>query len=210
MGFLGWLKKPKLVDDEPPADQSNSVAAMLAMLTIGLTPEGQSSLKRLRESDGEEVPGARGRFGVEPTNPILANGPDGEIVYLERLRTRAGSRLFYHRVGTTECSVLPGLPVDVFEVLSADRAHHAQLYFLMYNFTRSRIAPSGYGLVGWSQMPESDRVLTKLGFFGSTSRIDPFPAALPREVGARLRAKGLPAEAVERLVKKLEGILAGE
>lgn len=80
----------------------------------------------------------------------------------------------------------------------------------MYNFTRSRIAPSGYGLVGWSQMPESDRVLTKLGFFGSTSRIDPFPAALPREVGARLRANGLPAEAVERLVKKLEGLLAGE
>src|SRR5690606_28993778 len=129
--------------------------ALLTMAAISLSIEGKTSLKRLVESDGEQVPGAQGRFGLEPSNPIRANGPEGEIVYLERLRTGTGARLFYHRVGTADCPSLPGIPIDVFEVLSSDGTHRAHLFFVMYNFSRSRLAPSGYSLVSWRQMSES-------------------------------------------------------
>lgn len=80
MGFLDWMKKSALVDDEPAAAQAGSVAAVLAMSAIGLSRQGQTSLKRLVDSDGEEVPGARVRFGIDPSNPIRAHAPDGEVV----------------------------------------------------------------------------------------------------------------------------------
>lgn len=112
-------------------------------------------------------------------------------------------------MGTTDCASLPGLPVDVFEVLSADRSHRAQLCFLMHSFARSRAAPSGYSLLSWRQLLDADRALAKLGLSGSTARIDPFPSALPRPVGTRLAEKDLPREAVLRLVEKLEGLLSG-
>jgi len=209
MGFLDWMRRPSLADDEPVSDQADTVPALLTMAAIHLSMEGKASLKRLVESDGEQVPGAQGRFGLEPSNPIRANGPEGETVYLERLRTATGGRLFYHRVGTADCPSLPGIPVDVFEVLSANGAERAYLFLVMYNFSRSRLAPGGYSLVSWRQMSESDRTLTKLGLFGSTARVDPFPGGLPREVGLRMAKKGLPAQAVSQLVQKLEGMLAG-
>src|SRR5262245_38820082 len=62
----------------------------------------------------DEVPRAVGEFGRAPSNPIPANGPFGQIIYLSHLRTAAGSPVMFHRVRAEDG---PAGAVDVYEVL---------------------------------------------------------------------------------------------
>jgi len=91
----------------------------------------------------DELPTARGEFGRTPSNPIPTNGPLGEVMYLSRLRTDAGSPIMFHRVRAEE-GPEPGKPVDVYEVLSLDGKVRETLFLSMYHPRKSRKVPHGY------------------------------------------------------------------
>lgn len=84
---------------------------------------------------GNEWPNATGDFGTMPTNPILANGPIGEVAYLSRLM-QGGRRMAFFRVGSTaDC-------LDLFRVFTMDGLYATNLYLDMYHKHQSRTAPA--------------------------------------------------------------------
>jgi hypothetical protein len=99
--------------------------------------------------DCDELPNSEGEFGFVSSNPIPVNGSFGQMVYLSQLRTSQGSRLLFHRVGSTSSSQAAGIHnpsgmVDIFEVLSFDGSYHGELYLDMYHPRKSRKAPEGF------------------------------------------------------------------
>jgi hypothetical protein len=87
----------------------------------------------------DEIPGGSGEFGRDPTNPIPVNGPIGETIYLSRLVTSSGQKLFGHRIGTLE-------RVDVYETVSFDGATWDVFFLDYYHPRKSRKIPAGYRL----------------------------------------------------------------
>lgn len=74
-------------------------------------------------------------YGVDPRDPIRANGPIGELVYISRLTNERGSGFIGHRLGS-----IRGL--DVFEVVSTDFNDWLILWFDMYWSAKDLHAPS--------------------------------------------------------------------
>lgn len=99
----------------------------------------------VRGIDCDALPGATGEFGRTPSNPIPTNGVLGEVLYLSRLRTGTGSAVMFHRLGS-EKGIVDN--VDVYDVLSLDRAVHERLYLSMYHPRKSQLVPSGYTYAG--------------------------------------------------------------
>jgi hypothetical protein len=89
----------------------------------------------------DELPGATGEFGRTLSNPIPTNGPLGEVLYLSRLRTSAGSPVMFHRVRAEEG---PAGAVDVYDVLSLDATVRETLFLSMFHPRKSRKVPRGY------------------------------------------------------------------
>lgn len=85
----------------------------------------------------DTVPGATGRFGLEPGNPIPVNGAIGELAYLSRLETAQGERLLFHRIGAID-------RVDVFEAVTYSGGTWFVFFVDMYHPRRSRQAPEGF------------------------------------------------------------------
>ncbi len=106
----------------------------------GMLPEPVRS-QMANGLDCDELPGAQGEFGRAPSNPIPTNGPLGQVIYLSRLRTNAGSPVMFHRVRAEEEA---GGAVDVYEVLSLDGAVRETLFLSMYHPRKSRKVPRGY------------------------------------------------------------------
>ncbi len=95
----------------------------------------------------DELPGAAGEFGRCADNPIPVNGPTGQVTYLSRLLTDdTGSRMAFHRLGSTSSSVLDAM-VDIFELVSVDGTRYDRLYLDMYHLGQSQKAPQGYHLM---------------------------------------------------------------
>lgn len=95
----------------------------------------------------DELPGAVGEFGRCADNPIPVNGPTGQVTYLSRLLTDdTGSRMAFHRLGSTRSSVLDAM-VDIFELVSVDCTRYDRLYLDMYHLGQSQKAPAGYHLM---------------------------------------------------------------
>ena len=55
----------------------------------------------------DAFPNAHGDFGRAPSNPIPTNGPLGEVIYLSRLPTSAGSPVLFHRVRAASGILMP-------------------------------------------------------------------------------------------------------
>lgn len=83
------------------------------------------------------VPGASGKFGLEPSNPIPVNGAIGELAYLSRLETTQGERLLFHRIGAID-------QIDVFEGVTYSGSAWFVFFVDMYHPRRSRRAPEGF------------------------------------------------------------------
>ena len=101
--------------------------------------------------DCDELPRSEGPFGLVASNPIPVNGSFGEMVYLSKLRTRQGSRLLFHRIGSTSSSEASGVHnpsgmVDVFEALSFDGLFHGEFFLDMYHPRKSTKTPEGFSL----------------------------------------------------------------
>lgn len=152
--------------DEPAADQERDARAVLEGLGVELL------------DPCDAVPGGVGQFGYSPLNPIPVNGPIGEIVYLNTLRTPGGVAFFFHRLGSTQHEGYPR-PVDVYEGVSCDGAVWASLFFDMYFLRRSRLAPDGLRRERWDRLQEPFRSLIRFPIQGTNARVEDFPFGLP-------------------------------
>jgi len=97
----------------------------------------------LKENLKENTPNraVSGLYGLSPGDPIRANGPIGELVYISRLISASGCGFVGHRLGS-----IKGL--DVFEVVSTDFDEWFVLCFDMYWLSKDDIAPAGLRLAG--------------------------------------------------------------
>lgn len=96
--------------------------------------------KVIAGADCDIVPGAKGRFGHDLTNPIPVNGPFGEMTYLSRLRLLStGSMVFYHKVETIG-------DIDKFELVNVSGRFVDYLYVDPWHPRVSRLYPEGYTL----------------------------------------------------------------
>lgn len=185
------IRTSQRVDDESAELQRKSVEQQFA-IWVGMTqPLAHPDLLAIIAGEVDELPNAQGRFGFDPRNPILANGPRGEVMYLERLQSPSGAKVLYHRRGQAKVTPIEGLPIDAFEVIAADGSMKSLLFFLMYSSQRSRKPPDGYQLRPWSKLSDAEKTFVRLGACGVTALVDPFPGALPQRVLEQLRQTGL-------------------
>ena len=98
-------------------------------------------LQQCDEKKLDQLPQARGEFGRTPTNPILVNGPLGEVTYLSKLvLTNSKEKIYFHKLCT--CSE----KINVYEITSQSGKFYDLLFLDMYHLHKSTIAPSGYEL----------------------------------------------------------------
>lgn len=202
-------QQPVRYSDEPAALQRKVVEVLLPLWIAGSPPSTRSALLTLLAEDRDELPEASGEFGFSPTNPVLANGPQGEIVYLERLLAPSGARILYHRLGVAKVSPIDGLSVDAYEVFAVDGSRRDLLFFLMHSARRSRVAPRGYSLRSWDEMSDSDRLVSKIGAHGVNDRVEPFPSNLPQAVFDKLRRLEVPLSSAHAIRQSLEAVVSG-
>ena len=89
----------------------------------------------------DQLPHALGEFGRSPSNPILVNGPLGEITYLSKLvLSTSQEKIFFHKLCT--CNE----KINVYEITSQSGKFYDLLFVDMYHLHKSSIAPSGYDL----------------------------------------------------------------
>jgi hypothetical protein len=121
---------------DPSSDTAGSIQNFLTSL-YGCDDVGCAS---------DEIPGASGEFGFEPTNPIPARGVVSNERYLDRLRTADGKGIQHRRVRSL---VVPGLNgrVDHYEITQNEKTL-CVLFLHPYNRKVSSRAPSGFRLAG--------------------------------------------------------------
>ena len=171
---MGLLEKLRGVftaaQDEPEADQRKTFEYFCSQLTqFGSVTA---------EFECDELPRAEGPFGQCATNPIPVNGIQGEMVYMNTLRSRSGSPFFFHRLGSVESPISPH-PVDHYEMVACDASEWLDLFFSIYFPRRSRRTPDGYRRTPWSDVSPDMRPFLKLPFQGTNKRVDEFPLGLP-------------------------------
>lgn len=100
----------------------------------------------LRGNQSDEIPGGRGEFGHDITNPIPTKGLYESYMYIEMLRTSDGSKPISSRVGSTTSPNMPG-PIDIWEFSTESGSPLATLHICGYHTRTSRKAPKGFVLV---------------------------------------------------------------
>jgi hypothetical protein len=96
-------------------------------------------------TDLDTIPDGYGEFGLDVTNPIPVNTLLGNIAYLGRLRTLAGEKVQYERVGSTSTPNIES-PIDMYEI-SVNGKQLTTLYLSPYNKKNSERTPKGFKLV---------------------------------------------------------------
>lgn len=174
-----WLGPPDLVEDQPEEEQRGDLQSQIVFMDLMAKDKIE-----LGESC-DEIPGASGPFGLCPGNPVPVNGPVGETLYLNRLRSGNGTGFLYHRLGSVASPVYPH-PVDRFECVAADASEWKVLYMAQYFPRRSRRAPEGLTLKPWSAMAGRLKLLCRLDFMGTHLRIPDFPYGLPAVIAGHV------------------------
>ena len=88
-------------------------------------------------------------FGLTPQKPIFTpalSSVDGEIRYLENLRTENGERVQYDRRGSMAVDGINGM-IDIYDTYLPSGQPYKTVYINMYGATASKKAPSGFVLV---------------------------------------------------------------
>ena len=123
--------------------------------------------------DCDKLPKGHGAFG-SATNPIPVDGPEGEIRYLARLRSKTGRALMFHRVGRSESEVAANA-LDIYEVVAADGTQWGTLFFDMYHPRPSTVAPPDFTL----RPPGPSLSPTAEFGYGTNQKVEDFPFGLP-------------------------------
>lgn len=181
-------------EDEPDRVQEAQVRARFSAL---LQASGSDSVCRL-PPNVETIPGGTGPFGWSPTNPIPVNGPNGETVYLNRIRTVLGGRIAYHRREVSGSSP-SGNPVDGIEICDGDGKTRGTLYFDMYFNRRSKRAPDGLTLRAIKKMTKLERAFLHVNHTGVLRPVPDFPEGILNHIADAARAGGADPVTVELL-----------
>lgn len=101
-------------------------------------------MEKLNEggTDQDVMPDGYGEFGHELTNPIPVNTVMGSIAYLSKLRTMAGAKVQYERVGSTSAPNIDQI-IDEYEILDNGNKI-ATLFICPYNKKNSERPPKGF------------------------------------------------------------------
>lgn len=114
---------------------------------ISLEAHGDIYLGPIRENpqvtDQDEIPGAIGRFGLDPTNPIPIHGVPYSRVYLHNLVNADGDLIRFTR---KESSDLPSinLPIDEYLIFDQEGKPLTSVYISPYHKKCSEKAPEGF------------------------------------------------------------------
>ncbi|MBA4301239.1 MAG: hypothetical protein C0433_14210 [Cyclobacterium sp.] len=102
----------------------------------------QSILENPQATDQDEIPGATGRFGYDPSNPIPIHGVPNAKFYLNNLRLPDGQPITYQREGSTSHeSIL--LPIDQYLIFGPNEEELGRIYISPYHKKCSEKAPEG-------------------------------------------------------------------
>lgn len=201
MNFLSRLFSKPGPDDQPLAEQHRYIEDWCQGVfeSAGVRPGMLPAC--------EELPGAYGTFGFDASNPIPVNGPRGEVIYLNRLRSENGCKFFWHRLGNCDCP-FQALKLDAYELVAMDGSAWHTLYFSMYHPSRSTRAPEGLSLASWKRSSQEERIFMTHKGCGSTYFVENFPYGLPAVVtedeGLNSIGPGFGAVAARILAKTLE------
>jgi hypothetical protein len=100
-------------------------------------------------------------YGIDITDPIRANGPLGELLYISGLRHPSGASYLGHRLGS-----LRG--IDVYEVVSDDFRDWRIIFFDMYWSSKDTVAPKDLSCQGADAPPKGQFGLSATNRFIST------------------------------------------
>ena len=182
--------------DEPIADQRREVLEN-PIFSNGIFKIG---------CDCDEISGSEGPFGRYPTNPIPVNGPNGETVYINRLRSRTGVGFFYHRLGTVKSSVSQN-NIDQYELVALDASEWNILYFSPYFPRRSVKTPEGMSLVPWRSMDKMSKIMVKIDNVGSHFYVENFPNSLPDVIEESDQLNSITPGIGKAMAKKIQNML---
>jgi len=93
-----------------------------------------------------EIYGAVGEFGLEPSNPVPVYGVPSNEVYLGRLRTLDGMPIKWNRVGSMQHENI-NEPIDNYNVFDSKGNKIANIYISPYHLHTSLKAPKGFKIV---------------------------------------------------------------
>jgi hypothetical protein len=141
MGLFDWFRKKKPVTAWDALQQNPVFRQQREMF------EAMSRLCEQEGLDVDELPNARGEFGLEPSNPIPCKTVFGSTAYLARLRTPDGVKVMYERTGSLHSDV-SSWPIDAYAVSHPDGRKIATLYISPYQKRISSKAPRGFKLAG--------------------------------------------------------------
>ncbi|MCX7954434.1 MAG: hypothetical protein N3A01_04490 [Bacteroidales bacterium] len=95
-------------------------------------------------TDKDEMPEGFGEFGLEITNPIPTRSIPDSYFYLNRLRTKNGSKITYKRIGSMRAPNIKHL-IDAYRIYENGK-EIAIIYICPYNKKNSNKAPKGFEL----------------------------------------------------------------
>lgn len=183
-----WLKRGGY-QDEPEADQEKDAREWMISPGLQLLP------------GCDVAPEGRGPFGYGAGNPIPANGPIGELIYLNTLLSPDGKPFLFHRLGSMNHPTYPRM-IDAYELVALDGRCWCRLYFDMYFKRRSCKFPEGLQRVAWDQLQSPQPFLVKHCGFGLNQPVEDFPYGLPAAVrqNSNERATEVMARIAERVI----------
>lgn len=114
---------------------------------ISLEEDSDIYLGSIRENpqatDRDEIPGAIGRFGLDPTNPIPIHGIPNSRIYLENLLQADGGIIRFTRKGSSHVSSI-NLPIDHYLIYNKKGEYLTSIFISPYHKKCSEKAPEGF------------------------------------------------------------------
>lgn len=104
-------------------------------------------------------------YGTDIADPIRANGPLGELIYISGLRHPSGASYLGHRLGSLHGK-------DVYEIVSDDFRDWRIIFFDMYWSSKDTVAPKDMSYQGSDTLPKGQFGLSATNRFISTFPID--------------------------------------
>jgi len=94
----------------------------------------------------DEIPQGRGRFGLDPSNPIPVYGIPSNDVYLSRLMLAASTGITWKRLGNVDDQNIHG-SIDEYEIMDTRGSVVCHWYISPYHMTISNKCPEGFMMI---------------------------------------------------------------
>jgi len=95
-------------------------------------------------------------YGLVPSKPIYTDFIEGQIEYLDMLRTTSGDRISWERKGSVAVKGINGA-VDIYDTFLTSGELYKTLYLNMYSDTTSKIPPVGFTMRTVAETPPLEK-----------------------------------------------------